>query len=52
MSEDGYVEINRHETAAKCGKCGKSIAYQLPMSLAMWNEILKAFVRRHRACGE
>lgn len=52
MRKVGYVEIDRHSTAARCSKCGKTLAYRLPMNLSMWQEVLKAFIRRHKICGE
>jgi hypothetical protein len=48
----GLVEISGNDTAAKCIKCGKSLAYQLPMSIGVWNLILKAFVDKHKECKE
>lgn len=51
MSRVGHVEIARYDLAAKCSRCHKTIAYQKPMSLFMWTNILKAFVRQHRDCG-
>lgn len=50
MRKVGFVEINSTDTAAKCEKCLKSIAYQQPMSSKMFKEILSAFIRKHEKC--
>lgn len=52
MRQVGPVEIASDELAARCTACQKSLIYRRGVRLAMWKEILKAFIRKHSECGK
>jgi len=48
---EGFVELDTDELNARCSKCFKTISYPKGMRLKLFSEILKAFIKKHRECG-
>ncbi len=51
MTQDGDVEIGKDALAARCHHCGKYILFHRAIHPELWNEIIKAFVAKHRTCS-
>jgi hypothetical protein len=52
----GHVQVTKHGTFARCGKCGASIT-QVPLRLppisnGIFARVLKVFINQHKECKD